>query len=65
MPADINLEDLSPASSGLPLRAKLTQPSKIRRNSRDTKADSTNVDGWIVSPNRPEAVVAEAKQVTS
>ena len=61
-PADTELEDLSLASTGLALRAELTGPSKIVRNSRDTDAETTDILGWVVSPNRPGAVVAEAKE---
>ena len=61
-PANTTLEDLSLASSGLALRAELTAPSKIIPNSRDTTVETTDIEGWIVSPNRPGAVVAEAKE---
>lgn len=61
-PADTTLEDLSLSSSGLALRAKLTEPSKIIPNSRDATVETADIDGWIVSPNRPGAVVAEAKE---
>jgi len=61
-PADTDVEDLSLASTGLALRATLTETSKILRNSRDEKVEPINIDGWVVSPNRPGAVVAEAKE---
>ena len=61
-PADTELEDLSLASTGLALRAELTGTSKIVRNSRETTVEPTDIDGWVVSPNRPGAVVAEAKE---
>lgn len=61
-PADTELEDLSLASSGLALRAELTGPSKIVRNTREDEIAPVDVDGWIVSANRPGAVVAEAKE---
>lgn len=61
-PADTELEDLSLASSGLALRAELTGPSKMMLNDRSEEVSTTDVAGWIVSPNRPGAVVAEAKE---
>lgn len=61
-PSDTELEDLSLASSGLALRVELTGSSKIMRNERSEEVTTTDVDGWVVSPNRPGAVVAEAKE---
>ncbi len=61
-PSDTELEDLSLASSGLALRAELTGESKIMLNERGDNLTTTDVTGWIVSPNRPGAVVAEAKE---
>ena len=60
-PTDTDVEDLSLASSGLALRAELTGPSKVMRNERGEDVGTTDVEGWIVSPNRPGAAVAEAK----
>ena len=60
-PAETELEDLSLSGTGLALRASLTGPSKIVRNRRGEDTELTDIDGWIVSPNRPGAVVAEAR----
>ena len=60
-PADTELEDLSLGGTGLALRAELKEPSKVIRNNREETIELTDVDGWVVSPNRPGAVVAEAK----
>jgi len=61
-PADTEMEDLSLGSSGLALRATLTESSKILRNERASNVEPTEINGWIVSPGRPGAVVAEAKE---
>ena len=61
-PADTTVEDLSLSSSGLALRAELTGPSKVMRNERSDEVTTTDIEGWVVSPNRPGAVVAEAKE---
>jgi len=62
-PADTELEDLSLNGLGLALRAKLKEPSKIVPNQRvedDSKVTITDITGFIVSPNRPGAVLDEA-----
>ncbi len=61
-PAGSELEDLSLGGTGLALRAELKEPSKIIRNTREETIELTDITGWIVSPNRPGAVVAEAKR---
>jgi hypothetical protein len=61
-PADTDVEDLSLGGLGLALRVSLKEPSKIIRNQRSTSVDLTEIDGFVVSPNRPGAVVAEAKE---
>ena len=61
-PADTELEDLSLGAPGLALRAALVEPSKIIRNTTGEAIDLTEVDGFVVSPNRPGAVVAEARR---
>lgn len=66
-PSDTELEDLSLNGSGLALRAALKEPSKVMRNSGSrgedvNEAELTDIDGFVVSPNRPGAVVAEAKE---
>lgn len=61
-PADTELEDLSLKSPGLAIRAELTGPSKIIRNSRDEEIVPVDINGWVVSVNRPGVVVAEAKE---
>ena len=69
-PADSELEDLSLNGLGLALRATLKEASKIVPNqprAQDQTEDDassvaiTDIDGFIVSPNRPGAVVDEAK----
>lgn len=61
-PNDSELEDLSLNGLGLALRAKLIEPSKVIRNQRSESVDVTEIAGFIVSPNRPAAVVSEAKE---
>lgn len=60
-PKDSELEDLSLNGLGLALRARLNEPSKVIRNQRGESVDLTEINGFIVSPNRPGAVVSEAK----
>lgn len=63
-PADSAFEDLSLKGLGLALRAELTGPTKIIPNAQDradTEVTVTEIDGFIVSPNRPGPVVTEAK----
>ena len=61
-PVGCELEDLSLGGLGLALRAELKESSKISGNSRDDSVELTDIDGFIVSPNRPGAVIAEAKR---
>jgi hypothetical protein len=61
-PVDTDVEDISLGGLGLALRVALKEPSKIIRNERSSSVDLTEIDGFVVSPNRPGAVVAEAKE---
>lgn len=61
-PSDCAEMDLSLGALGLALRAELSAESKILRNGRDKTIDLTEITGFIVSPNRPGAVIAEAKR---
>ncbi len=61
-PADTEQRDLSLGSIGLALRAQLAEPSAVMVNERtDEPLAPTPIEGFVVSPNRPGAVVAEAK----
>lgn len=61
-PADSEQTDLSLEALGLALRVELTGESKIIRNARAESLDLVPIDGFIVSPNRPGAVVEEARK---
>lgn len=61
-PIDAQEEDLSLNALGLALRVRLNGPSKIIRNSRQLSVDLTDIDGFIVTPIRPGAVIAEAHE---
>lgn len=61
-PADCDEEDLSLQSLGLALRVRLKGQSQIIRNGRGASIDLTPITGFIVSPNRPGAVVDEARK---
>ena len=61
-PVDTDVEDLSLGAPGLALRATLSSPSKVIKNTTGKEIDLTEVHGFIVSPKRPGAVVAEAKR---
>lgn len=61
-PADADEEDLSLDGLGLALRVQLTAPSKVMRNSRGETVETTDIDGFIVAPNRPGAVLEEASE---
>lgn len=61
-PAETTYEDLSLGALGLALRAELIEPSKIIRNERGADVELTDIGGFLVSPNRPGQVVAEAKE---
>lgn len=60
-PADSDHEDLSLNALGLALRVHLTGESQIIRNGRGASIDLTDISGFIVSPNRPGAVLDEAR----
>lgn len=60
---DSELEDLSLKGLGLALRAQLKEASKIIPNQRPVEGEKvtvTDISGFIVSPNRPSAVMSEA-----
>lgn len=59
-PVDSEEEDLTMAAPGLVLRIALNGESKIIKNTRDDKIELTEVDGLLVTPNRPGAVLEEA-----
>ena len=61
-PADADEEDLSLGALGLALRVRLTGVSKIIKNGRSIEEAVTDIDGFIISPNRPGAVMAEARE---
>ena len=61
-PVDTTYEDLTLNSPGLALRAELIEPSKIILNNRGTDVELTDIGGFLVSPNRPGKVIAEAKE---
>lgn len=60
-PADTHEQDLSLDALGLALRVVLKEESKIIRNVRGSKIDLTAITGFVVSPNRPGAVIDEAR----
>jgi len=61
-PVDADETDLSLSALGLALRVALNEPTKIIENSRSDDASPTEINGFIISPNRPGAVVAEANK---
>lgn len=61
-PVDTQEQDLTLDALGLALRASLKEESKIIRNVRGTSIDLTEITGFLVSPNRPGAVVEEARE---
>ena len=61
-PADTTLEDLSLDALGLALRVELTGRSKVLLNGRNATIEPTDIDGFIVMPNRPGAVLREAAE---
>ena len=61
-PADCEEQDLSLQSLGLALRVRLKGESQIIRNTRGSSIDLTEITGFIVSPNRPGAVLDEARK---
>lgn len=64
-PADSDLEDLSLNGLGLALRTQLTGPAKVILNAQERETDDvalTDIDGFLVSPNRPGRVVAAASE---
>ncbi|MGI9606935.1 MAG: hypothetical protein ACR2P0_12420 [Acidimicrobiales bacterium] len=60
-PADTDLADLSLDSVGLALRVSLRSQSKIDRKTGRATSELTDIEGFVVSPNRPGAVVAHAQ----
>ena len=61
-PTDTTYEDLTLNALGLALRAELIEPSKIVLNNRGQDVELTDIGGFLVSPNRPGKVIAEAKE---
>jgi hypothetical protein len=61
-PAECQEQDLSLDALGLALRVILKEESKIIRNGRNQSIDLTAITGFIVSPNRPGAVIEEARK---
>ncbi len=61
-PVDTTYEDLTLNSPGLALRAELLEPSKIILNQRGEDVELTDIGGFLVMPNRPGKVIAEAKE---
>ena len=61
-PAECEEQDLSLDALGLALRVILKEESKIIRNGRNQSIDLTAITGFIVSPNRPGAVIEEARK---
>jgi len=61
-PADTEEQDLSLDALGLALRVALKEESKIIRNVRGSTIDLTVITGFVVSPNRPGAVIEEARK---
>ena len=61
-PAECEEQDLSLDALGLALRVILKEESKIIRNGRNQTIDLTAITGFIVSPNRPGAVIEEARK---
>ena len=60
-PVDSEEQDLTLDALGLALRVSLKDESKIIRNVRGPSIDLTEITGFLVSPNRPGAVVEEAR----
>lgn len=60
-PLDSEEQDLTLDALGLALRVSLKEESKIIRNARGQSIDLTEITGFLVSPNRPGAVVEEAR----
>ena len=61
-PKDSPAHDLTLGALGLALRVQLTEPSNIVKNDRSETLELTEIEGFTFSPNRPGAVVAEAKK---
>lgn len=61
-PVDSEEQDLTLDALGLALRVSLKEESKIIRNVRGQAIDLTEITGFLVSPNRPGAVVEEARE---
>ena len=61
-PSECEEQDLSLDALGLALRVILKEESKIIRNERGKSIDLTAITGFIVSPNRPGAVIEEARK---
>lgn len=61
-PVESDEQDLTLDALGLALRVSLKEESKIIRNVRGPSIDLTEITGFLVSPNRPGAVVEEARK---
>ena len=61
-PVDSPDEDLTLDAMGLALRVRLTEPSRIVRNGRRVPAEPSPIEGFLVTPIRPGAVVVEAQR---
>jgi len=60
-PLDATEEDLTLDAMGLALRVRLEEPSKVIRNDRTVPPEPTDIEGFLLTPIRPGAVVAEAR----
>ncbi len=58
--AESTSEDLSLGSMGLVLRASLSEMQKVMRNDQGDQVELTEIEAFLVAPNRPGAVVIEA-----
>ena len=61
-PLEAPEEDLTLDAMGLALRVRLGESSKILPNGRSPSPEPTAVDGFLFTPVRPGAVVAEARR---
>lgn len=61
-PIDAPEEDLTLGALGLALRVRLKEPSKIARNGRRVSTELTDIAGFLITPVRPGAVVAEVQR---
>ena len=60
--ADTNALDLSQAAHGMALEVTCTEPHEILPTSRNSVAEVQSVSAFLLTPARPDALLAEAKR---